>query len=311
LVSVSSSNRCKAADVTSKHKPQKLKRMIIQKKTLEKLRNLINEETEYRSGPKLVEFFSDLGFKDSYGQGFPSRWVYTDQRLEKINGTPELDKCIKKVFAPVNYIGRFAKLDELIKEFNEYLAFDDWKVVRIEKNITFSKADKISFDEKQPQEYKEDDFLKKEFQEVSLDNLNLDFAITEIIKARFEEIEKSLKIDAPLSAVFLCGSSLEGILLGLASKFPREFNTANASPKDSEGKVKQFQNWTLSNFIDVANEIGFLKEDVKKFSHSLRDFRNYIHPYEQMSSNFNPDKHTAKISWQVLKAAVFQISSKK
>jgi hypothetical protein len=285
--------------------------MILQKKTLEKLRNLINEETDYRSGPKLVEFFNDLGFKDSYGQGFPSRWIYTDEKLEKINGSPELDKCIKKVFAPVNYIGRFAKLDDFIKEFNEYLAFDDWKIVRVEKNITFAKADKISFEEKSHEEYKEDNFLKKEFQEVSLDNLHLDFTITEIIRTRFNEIEKTLKADAPLSAIFLCGSSLEGILLGLASKFPKEFNIATSAPKDSNAKVKQFQNWTLSNFIDVAHEVGFLKEDVKKFSHSLRDFRNYIHPYEQMSSNFNPDKHTAKISWQVLKAAVFQISSKK
>ena len=45
--------------------------MILQKKTLEKLRNLINEETEYRSGPKLVQFFNELGFNDTYGQGFP------------------------------------------------------------------------------------------------------------------------------------------------------------------------------------------------------------------------------------------------
>lgn len=30
--------------------------MIISQKTIEKLRSLINEETEYRSGPKLVAF---------------------------------------------------------------------------------------------------------------------------------------------------------------------------------------------------------------------------------------------------------------
>ena len=68
--------------------------MIINDKSIEKLRNLINEETEYRSGPKLIEFFKDLGFNDSYGQGFPSRWKYTDDRIRRINGKPELDKCI-------------------------------------------------------------------------------------------------------------------------------------------------------------------------------------------------------------------------
>ena len=79
---------------------------------------LINEETQYRKGPELVAFFNDLGFKEKYGQGFPSRWIYTDEKLEAINGTPELDKCIKQVFAPVNFIGRFSQLDNFLKDFN-------------------------------------------------------------------------------------------------------------------------------------------------------------------------------------------------
>jgi len=95
--------------------------MILHKTTLEKLRLLINEETEYRSGPKLVDFFNDLGFNDTYGSGFPSRCYYTDQKLSKINGTPELDKCIKKLFDPRNFIDRIDDLDAFIEDFNHYL----------------------------------------------------------------------------------------------------------------------------------------------------------------------------------------------
>ncbi len=40
---------------------------MLQEKSLEKLRLLINEETEYRSGPQLVKFFNELGFTDVYG----------------------------------------------------------------------------------------------------------------------------------------------------------------------------------------------------------------------------------------------------
>jgi hypothetical protein len=104
--------------------------MILSKKALEKLRDLINEETEYRSGPKLVQFFNKLGFTDSYGQGFPSRWLYTDSRLEQINGTSNLDKCIKEVFAPINFVGRIHGLDQCIQDFNQFLAFDKWKLVK-------------------------------------------------------------------------------------------------------------------------------------------------------------------------------------
>lgn len=282
--------------------------MILQEKTLEKLRNLINEETEYRSGPQLVSFFNNLGFNDQYGQGFPSRWIYTDEKLNLINGKPEIDKCIKNLFSPVNFIGRFNELDKFISELNQYLVFDKWNVVRNEADITFKRCEKISF-ENNPikEEIKEDDFLKKDFEEVSIDSLNLDGVITDILNSRLKEIQKCLKIESPLSTIFLCGSTLEGVLLGIALQNIEMFNRANSAPKDKEGKTKQFWEWSLNNLIDVSFEVGFLKEDVKKFSHTLRDFRNYIHPYQQLSSNFNPDKHTAKISWQVLKAALYQL----
>jgi hypothetical protein len=42
-----------------------------------------------------------------------------------------------------------------------------------------------------------------------------------------------------------------------------------------------------------------------------KDFRNYIHPYQQLGSQFNPDKQTSKISWQVLKTAIHQIGNMK
>ncbi len=153
-----------------------------------------------------------------------------------------------------------------------------------------------------------DDFLSKEFSAIPLDKLKIDSSIIGILESRITEINNAIKSKSALSCVILCGSVLEGILLGIASSKAKDFNQCNSSPKDKNNKVLQFNEWTLSNFIDVAHKLGFLGLDVKKYSHSLRDFRNYIHPYEQMSSNFNPDIETAKISWQVLKAAITDLS---
>src|ERR1035437_9230545 len=154
------------------------------------------------------------------------------------------------------------------------------------------------------QEIKEDEFLSRDFKDVSVDKLRLDGTITIILQQRIDEIRKCLNAKAPLSVIFLCGSTLEGILLGIATGNAKDFNQASASPKDKVGKVKQFYDWSLSDYINVARELNLLGEDVKKFSHALRDFRNYIHPFEQMSANFNPDEHTAKICWQVLQTAI-------
>ncbi|GHE29119.1 hypothetical protein GCM10017764_09740 [Sphingobacterium griseoflavum] len=281
--------------------------MYLNQKTLERLRELINEETEYRKGPQLVKLFNSLGSRDSYGQGFPSRWQYTDQKLAKINGTPELDKLFKILFNPINYIGKFDQLDSFIADINQYMAFDKWKVVRNNTEITFQRVNEIKIPDTQKKEIiQEDAFLDKEFEEVELDKLGLHTSVTTVVKARFDEIKNCFNSNAPLAVIFLSGSSLEGVLLGIAIANPKEYNSAKTAPKKDD-KVKQFHEWTLMNLIDTSYELGLLKEDVKKFSHVLRDFRNYIHPLQQVGSNFHPDKHTAKLCWQVLKAAIYQL----
>lgn len=155
--------------------------MILCKKTLECLREMINEKSEYRSGPKLVQFFNDLGFSESYGQGLPSRWFFTDERLAKINGTPALDQCIRNTFAPVNFVGRIQELDLLIKEFNQYLAFDKWKVVRQEADIGFQKLEKVEIESGEPKD-SENEFLSREFTNVDLTALQLESAITDVLQ---------------------------------------------------------------------------------------------------------------------------------
>ena len=283
----------------------------LKERTLQKLREIINGDStpRYKSGPKLVEFFNSLGSNDRYGQGFPSRWFYTDEKLKEINGTPELDKCIKKIFAVEDYIENIEELDQMIADFNKYLAFDKWKVIRDNDTITFKRLDKVvvAKPKKVSADMQEEDFLKLTF-DVNVDALKLDTSISGIIKERLCEVESCIKNGTPLASIFMIGSILEGILLGTASAFPRQFNQAQCAPKDKDtGKVRIFPEWTLNNMIDAAAEIGILKQDVKKFSHVVRDFRNYIHPYQQMSSQFSPDKHTAMICFQVLKAAIYQI----
>ena len=153
----------------------------------------------------------------------------------------------------------------------------------------------------------EQEFLSRQYQDISIKKLSIDPNLVPVLESRLTEAQHCLEF-APLATIFLCGSILEGVLLGVALQKPKEFNQSASSPKDKENKVKPFQEWTLAQFIDVAHGLGVLKLDVKKFSHELRDFRNYIHPYQQLASNFSPDKHTAEICLQVLKAAIADLS---
>jgi hypothetical protein len=244
------------------------------------------------------EFFTDdLGI-DIYDQ----KYNYSSgSKANRIRGFWQIadDSIVgKSIHKFIEYIENQILLSNLKKE--------DFPQALIDRTIEIS--NKLLGVISQPKEIQEDEFLSRDFKDVSIDKLKLDGMVSVILQQRIDEIRKCLKAKAPLAVIFLCGSTLEGILLGVASGNAKDFNQSQGSPKDKTGKVRPFQDWHLNDFINVARELNLLGEDVKKFSHALRDFRNYIHPYEQMASNFNPDEHTAKICWQVLQTAIIQLS---
>jgi hypothetical protein len=269
-----------------------------EKQVLEKLFQMKSGYVLNFSDRTMREFFDDeIGidiYQEKYKIGSGSKancmrgfWKEADQSI--------IGKSIQKL---IDYIENQILLGELKKE--------DYPEDLISRSKEI--ANKLLGVPLHSQEIKEDEFLGKEFKDVNIDNLKLDGTVSVILQQRLDEIRKCLNVKASLSVIFLCGSTLEGILLGIASSHHKDFNTSPSSPKDKTDKVKPFYNWSLNDFINVARELDLLGEDVKKFSHALRDFRNYIHPYEQMSSNFNPDEHTAKICWQVLQTAIIQLS---
>lgn len=154
-------------------------------------------------------------------------------------------------------------------------------------------------------------FSEKDFGNVSIGTLPFEPSLISILENRLEEAIRCHVANAPLAVILLVGSILEGILFGMALRYSEKFNRADNSPKDESRKVKPFVQWKLCHLIDVACELGYIKLDIKKFSHELRDFRNYIHPNQQATSKFHPDKHTAEICLQVLKAAVASLNGER
>lgn len=158
---------------------------------------------------------------------------------------------------------------------------------------------------------KESEFLEREFTIPNIQKLPIDTQVAPIVEARLDEARVALSAGAHLSVIFLCGSALEAVLLGAAQQAPANFNQTKATPTTASGSPKRFREWSLAQLIDVACEVGVLKLDIKKFSHGLRDFRNYIHPYQQLASGFTPDEHTAKVCFQVLKAALASVAGER
>lgn len=255
------------------------------------------------SNPSFQQFIYDVCRIDIYTSKYE---VFGDSKANRLRAFWHLESD-KVVGILINELLAYKKTQQKIQgdEFSksEAMLFNDCLRISNRLRGVPDKTVKTNSGET------EIDFMQKDYQNVSLEKLDIDNSVLSILSERLIEIEKSIKTEASLSAIIMCGSVLEGLLLGIALKNMKVFNQATSCPKNREtGKVLPFQDWTLSSLIDVAYDIGILGLDVKKFSHSLRDFRNYIHPYQQMSNRFSPNIDTAKISWQVLKAAINDLS---
>lgn len=149
-------------------------------------------------------------------------------------------------------------------------------------------------------------FLAKDFAQLDLTSLPADLTAAQVVAARLEEIDRCLQANAPLAVIFLVGSTLEGLLMELALAQAPTFTAATAAPR-VKGVVKQVQAWTLSELIAVTREMGVLSEDVARHADHVRNFRNYIHPRQQLKESFEPRLETARIAQQVLRAALIDL----
>jgi hypothetical protein len=146
-------------------------------------------------------------------------------------------------------------------------------------------------------------FLDKNLGDLNLDALPPELTTGQVIADRLGEIDRALEADAPLAVIFLVGSTVEGLLSELALSHRQEFLGSKAAPIVG-GKTKPLDQWSLSELITVARGLGVLSEDVAKHADQVRNFRNYIHPRQQLKENFTPRIETARIAQQVLKGVL-------
>jgi len=257
----------------------------------------------------LTRFFADINI-DAVHDGTTRKWWVLS--ILKQLPPAALERIILRLVDPRIYGGKKDPLGIAVRSMDEILAMDNYGIGFIQNRPVLTDAAPITFDveelKREPAATDDEAFLEQQFSDdIRIDDLKVDAIISGFLQSRIDEVQSIRRDKAPLATIFLLGSTLEGILIAVACSDINRFMTAEAAPKDKSHNVLKIQDWTLNSLIDVAQQIGMLSLDVKKFSHVLRDFRNYIHPYRQMSEAFSPDQDTVDICWQVFKAAVSQL----
>lgn len=120
--------------------------------------------------------------------------------------------------------------------------------------------------------------------------------LRDLIERDYAEIQRAFISECWKSTIILSGGAIEALLLDLLQK-----NAANAlsATKAPKGK-SNLETWVLSELINVAVELQLVPVGVEKLSHSLREYRNLVHPGKEIRDKLIFDREEAKIAIEVL-----------
>ena len=140
-----------------------------------------------------------------------------------------------------------------------------------------------------------------------------DDAMKSILHRRWNEILNCLDNDsAPLSATIMMGGVLEALLIARINKLAdkKPLFKLKSVPKDKKsGKALSFSEWTLNDFIEVANEMSWIRKPARDIGKVLRDYRNLIHPERELRTGIVIEAEDAQMFFPIFTQLTNQIVS--
>ncbi len=130
---------------------------------------------------------------------------------------------------------------------------------------------------------------KRQFTFISNSNLKA------IIERDYEEIQRAFISNCWKSVIILCGGIIEAILTDLLLSNKAIAIVAKSAPKEND-----IARWDFSKLIDVSVELKLVSAGMQKLSHPLREYRNLVHPSNEIRNQLSFNTEEAKIAVEVL-----------
>lgn len=127
--------------------------------------------------------------------------------------------------------------------------------------------------------------------------------IRKIVERDYLEIQRSVIASNWKSTILLCGGSIEAILLDLLGSKSSEIIESLKAPPESD-----INKWDLNNLIEVAVDRKLVDAGMATLSHSVREYRNLIHPGVEIRKGLKIEPEEAKIALEVLNMLIRELS---
>lgn len=117
----------------------------------------------------------------------------------------------------------------------------------------------------------------------------------ELLLARAAETEICEGNGAYVFAVIGIGSFIEGLLYSVLIE--RDVELRDHGVARANGRRQPMSRVSLNELIDIAHGKGWVQVDARDFLNTVRDYRNFVHPRQQLERELTPDRDTVMMCW--------------
>lgn len=265
---------------------------VLDLRTTERLAELICDHggPHARSVRALTRFLEGAGWDVAYDGGARVPWLV--EEIRQRNNDPEaIDALLKRIIDPREYDGGIKESSTLVEPLNDLLAADGLQVGHEDGGRPVVRRPDDARDLDELAARLADPELRQAVREIVGDS-----EMAKILVARLDEVAACRQAGAYLLAVIGIGSFVEGLLYDVVR------------PRDPE--TKKHPQPTLAFLLDRAHKRGWLQHDAFTFGGVVREYRNLVHPREQLNTAFEPDNDTVLLCWQPVLAAINDLQAR-
>jgi hypothetical protein len=261
---------------------------VLDERTVDRLARLVCDVGgAYERRPRdLVRFVKAAGWDVIYEGGARIPWL--TETIQRHNDDPEaIDALLRRVIDPREFEDGLDGAQRFVPLLNDIVKADGLEVDhvgqravvrRVEDGAKENSLERVASQLASPE-------LRR-----TVRGLTSGSSVADVLIARLDEVEAARRAGAYLLAVIGTGSFVEGLLDDVLRRRDKEARAQTASTLD----------WLLQR----THSRGWIQHDALTFSGYVREYRNFVHPREQLAHRFTPDDDTVLLCWQPVLAVI-------
>jgi hypothetical protein len=220
-------------------------------------------------------------------------WL-VDQLVELRGDRAAIERLLCRVCDPVEYDDGNVTAEAFRNAINEKLAAEQLAVTLVGgRPVIGEGADHDSLAFSEPPDF-----------ERRIRGLLCDQQTADALARRITETRVAQSGGAHTLALIGIGSIVEGLLLALLLERDEDVRRNGIPDTERPGKRVPADFAPMKLLIDIAHQRGWIQLDAKNFMHTVRDFRNFVHPRKEWTHQPDFDGDSVRLCWAPVHAII-------